>query len=340
MTPCEPRRLQIRSTRDLLAAVPYLLGFHPVDSMAILAMNGSRITFAMRADLLPRSATHHEVRALAEHLATAVWQQEAITSVTLVGYGPPEKVTPTIDAARQVFSAGETPIGDALRVTDGRYFSYICGNPDCCPPEGVAFDPSTSAVAAAATVAGFVALPTRTDLARQVAPVDGPARDGMRDATVRAFDRLTVRADTPSSPNEPQLPALLLRQGRTAVRRALHRHQRGSLLTDDELAWLTVVLQHVPVRDFAWRRVGGQHSHLALWMDVTRRAEPALVPAPASLLAFTAWQHGNGALAMLALDRALEADPSYSMALLLAEALHRCISPAELGTWPPPPACR
>jgi hypothetical protein len=45
------------------------------------------------------------------------------------------------------------------------------------------------------------------------------------------------------------------------------------------------------------------------------------VPAPASLLAFTAWQSGNGALANVALERALEADPAYSMALLLRDVI-------------------
>ena len=47
-------------------------------------------------------------------------------------------------------------------------------------------------------------------------------------------------------------------------------------------------------------------------------AAPEFVPAPASLLAFTAWQCGEGALANVAIERALGADPAYSMALLLA----------------------
>jgi hypothetical protein len=45
------------------------------------------------------------------------------------------------------------------------------------------------------------------------------------------------------------------------------------------------------------------------------------VPAPASLLAFIAWQCGNGALANVALDRALADDPQYSMALLLRQVI-------------------
>jgi hypothetical protein len=68
--------------------------------------------------------------------------------------------------------------------------------------------------------------------------------------------------------------------------------------------------------------------HLRLWTDVTRRARPGYVAAPASLLAFTAWQAGDGALANLALDRALADQPDYSMALLLRDALAACLPPA------------
>jgi Domain of unknown function (DUF4192) len=45
------------------------------------------------------------------------------------------------------------------------------------------------------------------------------------------------------------------------------------------------------------------------------------VAAPASLFAFVAWQSGNGALANVALDRALDDDPRYSMALLLRQVI-------------------
>ena len=50
-------------------------------------------------------------------------------------------------------------------------------------------------------------------------------------------------------------------------------------------------------------------------------AQPGYVAAPASLLAFTAWQGGNGALANVALDRALADDPGYSMAQLLRDVI-------------------
>ena len=55
------------------------------------------------------------------------------------------------------------------------------------------------------------------------------------------------------------------------------------------------------------------------------RRDPAraagYVAAPAALLAFVAWQSGDGALANVALDRALADDPRYSMALLLRQVI-------------------
>jgi hypothetical protein len=66
---------------------------------------------------------------------------------------------------------------------------------------------------------------------------------------------------------------------------------------------------------------GHADAHLRLWTDLTRRAQPGYVAAPASLLAFVAWQSGDGALANVALDRALADDPAYSMALLLRQVI-------------------
>ena len=44
-------RLTVRSPADLITAVPYLIGFHPTDSVVVVAMRGRRIVFAARADL-------------------------------------------------------------------------------------------------------------------------------------------------------------------------------------------------------------------------------------------------------------------------------------------------
>ena len=77
------------------------------------------------------------------------------------------------------------------------------------------------------------------------------------------------------------------------------------------------------VRDDAWARMDPAHqdAHRRLWTDVIRRAQPGYVAAPASLLAFVVWQAGDGALANVALDRALADEPGYSMAQLLRQVI-------------------
>lgn len=77
-------------------------------------------------------------------------------------------------------------------------------------------------------------------------------------------------------------------------------------------------------------------AHLQLWTAVTRYAQPGYVAAPASLLAFVAWQAGEGAIATIAIERALADDPTYQMAQLIRDALDAGLPPsaADLTTTP------
>jgi hypothetical protein len=60
-------------------------------------------------------------------------------------------------------------------------------------------------------------------------------------------------------------------------------------------------------------------THIRLWRHVLTRVTEPYAAAPACRLSFAAWRAGEGALANVALDRALAADPHYSMARLLQE---------------------
>ena len=124
---------------------------------------------------------------------------------------------------------------------------------------------------------------------------------------------------------------LLVDAGRAAVREAIGVYRGGGAITDDDqLAWLTVTLADLRVRDDAWARMEPRYrtAHRRMWSDLVRRAREPYVPAPASLLAFTAWQSGEGALANVAIERALAADPEYSMAHLLGQAVDAGLPPS------------
>jgi len=123
MTVHDPGTLRIRCPADLLSAVSYLLGFHPSDSLVAVALRGTRVIFAARVDLPEPGTPHAEVQDGVGYLAQILAEQSPTTAV-LVGYGPPEQVTPVVNIAEAAFAARGMPIGYALRVTGGRYFPY------------------------------------------------------------------------------------------------------------------------------------------------------------------------------------------------------------------------
>jgi Domain of unknown function (DUF4192) len=324
-------RIRVSSPADVLAVVPRLLGFHPSASLVVIGAGppGTRIELAFRYDL-PDPPDARQADDMATH-AVAVLRHRRLSTVIAVGYGPGPLVTPVADALSAALRGSGLRLQELLRVADGRYWSYVCANPDCCPPDGVPFDAQTNQAAAAMTVAGLVALPDRAALAGTVAPVTGPAAEAMEQATGRARERATALLG-PSRPG-PAAGSRLLDAGRRSVQAAITTYRDGGQVTgDDELAWLSVVLALLPVRDDAWARMdpdpGQRAAHLRLWTDVARRARPAYRPAPASLLAFTAWQSGDGALANIAIDLALEADPGYSLALLLRDIIEAGVPPS------------
>jgi Domain of unknown function (DUF4192) len=314
--------LKVSSPADLIAAVPYLIGFHPADSVVVVAVRDRRVVFAARHDLPEPSGPDDEMRADAAHLAALVARQ-GVTGATVLGYGEATRVTPTVLRVSHALRQVDVAILDELRITGGRYWSYLCADPGCCAPEGRPC-PADSVIAAEATYQGAVALPDRAALVAQVAPVAGTERDAMAAATTAARQRLAGLVD---GERQDAARRLVCRAGRTAVREAERRYRSGRRLRDDELAWLGVLLMHVAVRDYAWERTGEEAWRVTFWTDVVRRVDPAYMPAPACLLSFAAWGIGHGALARVAVDRALEQDPLYPMATLLAELLTLGVHP-------------
>jgi hypothetical protein len=317
-------RLLVSTSTELISAVPYLIGFHPSDSLVVVAMRGSEVIFAGRHDLPAPGDPPTDALYLA-----AVVGHQAAEAAMVIGYGDPAAVTPTVLLAAQALSRAGIDVLDVLRVTDGRFWTYRREGEHGWPAEGEPCAPEHSAVAAAATYAGQVALPDRAALLAQIEPVAGAERTAMTAATARAQARI---ADLIGPRGD--FGRVVRRAGRAAVRDAERRYRSGGRLLDDEVAWLGLLLVDLQVRDYAWERIGTEEWVRALWLDVQRRVEPAYVPAPASLLGFAAWRLGVGSLARAALERALEHDPKYRMAELVHEAVICGLSPALLESWP------
>jgi hypothetical protein len=321
-------RIRVSSVAGFLAVVPHLLGFHPSKSIVVVGLDTrrGRIVLGFRYDL-PEPPDAARSRDITDH-AVAVLRKRRIKTVIVAGYGAGTLVTPVAEQFRPALRDAGIRLRDLLRVEDGRYWSYICQDPACCPPDGVLFDGPTHPAAAALDAAGLPARPDRAALAGTLAPLGGRDAESMIQATQRA----QLRADELiASSSPPGSPWLMVEAGREAVRNAIRIYRHGGQITDHgQLAWITVAVADLRVRDDAWARMEPRHraAHRRLWADVVRHAQEPFVPAPASLLAFTAWQSGEGALANVAIERALAADPDYSMAHLLGQALDAGLPPS------------
>jgi hypothetical protein len=323
-------RVRLSSPADVLAAVPHLFGFHPARSLVVIGAGGprDRLRLGFRYDL-PDPPDAAAARQIAGH-AVAVLAGRRATTAIAVGYGEGRLVTPLVDVFATAAGEGGLAVRELLRVEDGRYWSYLCRDVNCCPAEGVPFDPRSHPVTAVMSAAGLPVYPDRAALARTLGPVTGERAAARDQAAQRACARAaTLIEQAASRGGSPQ--RLVIMEGRRAVRDAIARYRDGRTITDgDLLAWLAVSLSQLPVRDDAWARMDPEHrdAHLRLWTDLVRDAADPWVPAPAALLAFTAWQCGDGALASVAIDRALACDPGYSMALLLREILDAGVPPS------------
>jgi len=318
--------IRIGSPAALLALVPQLLGFGPRLSIVVLGATPprGRVRLTVRFDL-PKTPD----LALADEIgrrALGVLVAHGFSLGVAVGYGPGRLVTPVADAVRRRADELGFQLSEVLRADGGRYWSYLCTDPSCCPPDGVPYDIATSPVTSAFAEAGHrPVLASREELAARVAPLDGLEGEAMLRATLDAQERVSrAVAEAASEGRTGHARRVIALAGLERVRTAVDTYRSGGQFESDaDAAWLSIGLRDLRVRDDAWARMDPRHkeAHLRLWTDLTRRARPGFVAPPACLLAFVAWQCGEGALANVALDRAQDEDPGYSMARLLREVI-------------------
>ncbi|MGC5054944.1 DUF4192 domain-containing protein [Micromonospora sp. DT48] len=318
-----PGQLSITTHNDLVVVVPYLVGFTPTDSLVVVVLDGRQVRFAARLDL-PHLSELSELAVPAAQGATMIARHGS--AAYLVGYGPADRVAPAATLLTTALTTAGVDVLEVLRIGDGRYWC-LCGDTGCA--DGVAYDPAASRIAAEAVYRGLAPLPDRTTLESLITPISGAERDRMRATTTTALHRLTDMLATETSATARTAPEHVVRAGIAAVQQAYESAARGETLPDDDVAWLTAVLMVPEIRDHAWITGDGSDAQRRLWIDVTRRAMPATSAAPACLLAITAYLAGDGAMANIAVNRALHANPDYHLAHLLGHAMQAGVSPQQ-----------
>jgi hypothetical protein len=317
MSMTESPTLRVRGPEDLLGAVPYLLGFHPEESLVVIGLDDTKVIVSARVDL-----ADVQIPGILPNLLDAIKRGAATRAVAAIFT---DTITPSTALAaflgEQVERAGLELI-DTLLVTGGRWWSVGCKDPVCCPPEGRPMPVAPTVLDAAATYAGLSALPNRAALAAIFQP-EGDCPDLSAEIAQRQSEQLGAILNGTHTTHDRSATRALFAAQRAA--------QAGLMPTDSEVARYAVALQSYPVRDALWLALDDHRLEgLELWVNLARRLPRPFDAAPLFLAAWCAYRDGNGALAAIAAELALVADPGYSAAELLLAALARGIDPRTL----------
>lgn len=321
MTTTESGAIHLRGPGDMIAAVPYLLGFHPKESIVLCAHSGpsaAKITVCLRADI-PPPGSHWS---LAEQLMCPILRANA-TSVTVLmiceGAVKPPQPLPhkeVVEAVSTVLRSVGVAVNHALWTTaieeGATWWCY-----DSLECNGQVPNPGDSELAAAAAMTGLVTYDSKDEMRATLEPRD------RRPLGVRA-ERIGMAVR--QGPSEER--------ARKIVEDAIADAREGPVkLDEDRIVDLAVALTHYRVRDLCLdeevTRLG--HPIERLWADLTREMPIPHRAQPAALLAVMAFLRGDGALAGVALDVAFDADPDHSISHLLRYAMDVGLPPGDIA---------
>lgn len=328
------QKLRLSSPADLVEAVPYLLGYHPSGSLVALALRGPRkqVVFTMRLDL-PQADEGDIAPALGRSVAAYLAHAKAQQAV-LVVYGDTGDVLDglphslLIDETTSALRRQRIELIEGLYVGAGRWWSYTCHVPTCCPSDGTPVPTGgCSTVAATATYAGMVALPNREAVEKTLEPIGFLAGEGMAQALDRADEELAARI------TDQRSLGVIRAESRGLLTAAVDTER---VLSDDDAARLIVGLEDIVVRDECceWTETERAEPAQRLWVQLARRAAPGYDVVPLAMVGWFAWQAGDATLARMAVERCLRSHPDYSLARLLQTALDSAVNPAVIRDRP------
>lgn len=305
-----PITMTVRTTEDVLALVPVVLGFAPAESIVMLTFGAAR-TFHARCDLPARP---EDLPAAAEALVEPALEHGVAGVILIVYSADPGLATEAAWALCGRFELADVRVLEAIR-TDGRRWFPALGERQGLPAGGVPYDVSAHPFRVQAVAEGRMLHASRDDLRATV------ASDPERTCPVVA-----ALAELTGDPPGPGQRAAEAAWAAGLVRRHV---SAGTVASDRDVARLVRGLLDVSVRDASASSLTPPTAvgHVRFWTDVVRRTPAPMLAAPAALLALAAWHAGEGALAWCALDRCAEADEHYPLAALVARALEQAVPP-------------
>lgn len=332
-----PTVVRLRGPSDILGVLPYRLGFHPTESLVVVCLEGPRRRdrLVMRLDLPPAA----QEEAVAAEVAERVAHVGASAAVLVVYTGARSRPrrgrlarSAMVLALRRALDDRHVGLQEALLVTDGRWWSYLCHDPVCCPPSGTPLpaEPTAATVryAVEAVAQGEIVLADRDALRRSVEPSDHAVARAVREQAAVAAEQLLIAVGQGDTDQDGP------RAVTTALLQALRsRWERGDRRVSPEDAAVVVLgLHDKTCRDAAMTGVldDDSGSLLDLLGALVRQADDVDAAPVCTVLGWVAYAAGNGALAAVAAERAVRCEPGYAMAELLLEGMDRMVPPDYL----------
>ncbi len=299
--------------------MPTLLGFEPHDCVVLAVLSDDDVIAAARVDLGQPITERNALEML-----SGVAQTQPERSIALVFYSQDRELV--VEASHELQAACEMDewgVLDALLVSGSRWWSLLCDDSECCPPDGQVVE-----VISDPLFGELVALGDSPYVARQILvdslqseDLDYAGQAARQSAYNLRFDELS----------------LALNASQTFVRDEWVTRAFSLMCTDVQLEWddiavIAIVIDDIRMRDGLLRRCFDDSASRAATLEnlrfALRRVASSHIAGISTVLAGIAWLDGNTLLTQIALDRALEEDPSYSLAHLLQLALTHNVPPS------------
>ena len=229
---------ELNSPHDLLAAVPFMVGYHPQDSLVAMALRDDKVVMAMRVDFPDSENINAISKTIALHLV-----REKASEAIIVGYLPTTVGgSDPLLAVREIISGYSIIIKECIEVREGRFCSSLCADLECCPPEGNPVPELSDSRVTAEQVAAGNPLPflDLDEMKRSIAahPIDKELLKAIKAVTEIDYESEEVNA--------------YQRQGADAINQiALTFIQDGVVLDKALIALVLVRLRDLQVRDYA-----------------------------------------------------------------------------------------
>lgn len=323
--------MKISGPADILGVLPHRLGFHPSESLVVVCLEGprKRDRLVMRSDL-PDTAFDD---VLAQDMADRV-RHAGSSNAVLVCYtdapspGRDLARAPLMDSLVERLAAYDIGVVEALLVRGGRWWSYQCSDQACCPASGSPLPseltPAARHYAAESVRQGTVLLSDRAALEGSIEPARNRVASAVRAQAARTAEDSVLAALARDGVAAPGCLAL------ATLRRLVAEWSSGRReVSPEEAALVALGLRDKLARDEAMTMVLDCDAGLlvALLTDLVSRVDGSDAAPVCTLLAWTAYSQGGGALATVAAERALRCSPGYELALLVLESMSRMVGP-------------